>query len=423
MDYNFLNSRSLPFCKGCGHNPVIFSLEKALKNLSYSNLDVIVVTDIGCHGIIDTNFTTHTIHGLHGRAVALATGISIALNNPTKKIIAIIGDGGATIGISHIISAASKNINMSVIVHNNMLYGMTGGQPSGLTPKGFKTPTTINPDEEGLDICEIVRTLGASYVRRIIGKGDCTEELTEALSVNGFSLIEAMELCPSYAIKHNKDVKIPESFVESGRPLVKYENKDSRQYELPTNYNKPSLLDKLNNTSVEYNVKLEKPLSIMIGGSAGEGVQSAAEIFVTGAMHAGLNVTKKGSYPVTVGIGFSSAEIILSSETINYTGTDIPDVILVTSEDGLKYCKNRITSMKEGTVVIDESLTCPETKAQVYKYPFREKAGAKASMLSALITSLKLLNYYPVEALELALNEHKLSAKLNFESLQLEKSN
>ncbi len=112
-----------------------------------------MVTDIGCIGIIDRQFKAHTVHGLHGRSTALATGISMGLTT-RKEDHRFIGDGGATIGLQHILEAAHRNVNMTVLVHNNMLYGMTGGQPSGLTPCGFKTSTM--PDgrpDGGMDIC------------------------------------------------------------------------------------------------------------------------------------------------------------------------------------------------------------------------------------------------------------------------------
>lgn len=155
MTGRFLSTENLPFCKGCGHGLVAGALEKALGRIeNLDPRDLIVVTDIGCIGIIDRQFKAHTVHGLHGRSTALATGISMGLDDPGKKIIVFIGDGGATIGLQHILEAAHRNVNMTVLVHNNMLYGMTGGQPSGLTPCGFKTSTM--PDgrpDGGMDIC------------------------------------------------------------------------------------------------------------------------------------------------------------------------------------------------------------------------------------------------------------------------------
>ncbi|MFC2114719.1 thiamine pyrophosphate-dependent enzyme, partial [Bacteroidota bacterium] len=158
----FLTEAALPFCKGCGHSQIAENTEKALQILNYNPLDVIMVTDIGCHGIIDKSFTTHTVHGLHGRSVALASGVSAGLNNPNKKVITFIGDGGATIGMQHLIDAAHNGFNMTVVIHNNMLYGMTGGQPSEFTPSGFKTPTLPEGAKDaGYDICKLIAAAGA----------------------------------------------------------------------------------------------------------------------------------------------------------------------------------------------------------------------------------------------------------------------
>ena len=138
---DFLTSPRFPYCQGCGHHLVARNTVRALESLSLRPLDVVLVTDIGCHGIVDRAFATHTVHGLHGRAAALGAGIAMALP-AGKKVIVYIGDGGATIGLQHLLEAARLNVDMTVVVHNNMLYGMTGGQPSGLTPPGFRTVIT-----------------------------------------------------------------------------------------------------------------------------------------------------------------------------------------------------------------------------------------------------------------------------------------
>ncbi len=100
--------------------------------------------------------------------------------------------------------AARLNLNMSVVVHNNMLYGMTGGQSSGLTPEGFRTTTSADGSPfSGYDICALAHTAGAAYVTRVSGIGDISEKLVKTFSTEGFSLMEVVEICPSYGIKFN----------------------------------------------------------------------------------------------------------------------------------------------------------------------------------------------------------------------------
>ena len=100
MEQAILTKTPMPFCPGCGHAPSVISISKALKELGYSPLDVVMVSDIGCAGLVDPLFNTHTIHGLHGRSSALAFGVTHGLNDPSKKVMVILGDGGATIDVA-----------------------------------------------------------------------------------------------------------------------------------------------------------------------------------------------------------------------------------------------------------------------------------------------------------------------------------
>ncbi|NCO55361.1 MAG: hypothetical protein COS14_11235 [Bacteroidetes bacterium CG02_land_8_20_14_3_00_31_25] len=396
----YLNDNPLPFCKGCGHSLISENTEKALNNLGIKPLDVILVTDIGCHGIIDKAFQTHTVHGLHGRSVALASGVSAGLNNPDKKVLVFLGDGGATIGMQHIINAAHYNYNMTVVIHNNFLYGMTGGQPSEFTPLGFKTPTlSEGADHSNYDICKIVAAAGANYVRRIIGIGDFSEQLTEAFSVKGFSLIEIIEICTSYAVKANPGMKLGKVAEEAGLVAKLYINEDKKAFVTKINNSHKSLMEQVNLIEAKYKSKINKPVRIMISGSAGEGVQVAAELLAKTAIISGLNSTKKGSYPVTVGVGFSSSEVIISPEPIKYTGFSSPEILFITSQDGLNYAKATICKMTENDCIyLDESLNIQNTKAKIIKHDFRNKAGNKFASIYALLYYINSSEVFPKEA-------------------------
>lgn len=414
----FLTDAPLPFCKGCGHTTIAENTEKALQLLNYNPLDVVLVTDIGCHGIIDKSFITHTVHGLHGRSVALASGVSAGLNNPEKKIIVFIGDGGATIGMQHLIDAAHNGFNMTVVIHNNFLYGMTGGQPSEFTPSGFKTPTLPEGAKEaGYDICKLITAAGASYVSRVMGIGDFSNQLAVAFSKNGFSLVEIMEICPSYGVKSNPGMKLSKLIDDAGLEIKVFTDNESLIYKTEINQNIKPLFNEDNAIEQKYQNKLKQPLRFMLCGSAGEGTQVAAEFLLKAGMLAGLNGTKKGSYPVTVGIGFSAAEIILSPEEILYTGSPNPDVVCVTSKDGLEYARNTIKNMSGGKLFIDSSLEKPETNAEVIMFPFREKAGARNSSIYSIFYLLNHSKHIPIEALIDVFNENKISEKLSVEKM------
>ncbi len=401
MSGSFLSTENLPFCSGCGHGLIARSIEKALQRIQgLKPLDLVVVTDIGCIGIIDKQFNAHTVHGLHGRSVALATGISMGLANPEKKILVLLGDGGATIGMHHIIEAAHRNIDMTVIVHNNMLYGMTGGQPSGLTPCGFKTSTM--PDgrpDNGMDLVRMVHGIGASYSRRIIAAGDMADALEEAFRVRGFSLVEAVELCPSYGVKFNPGRKLAEMTQAKGLDPVLLRNDEARPFIPVERGDTPSLLNDVPVPEREFQSSLKGKVSIIIAGSAGEGVQSTAELLALAAISSGLHVTKKGSYPVTVGVGFSLAEVIISTGEIDYTGITKVDAALVTSAEGRDKAKPRLSAMKSGAIYIDSALAVPDSGAEAVVRDYRAPLGARSASLLCAAHYLKRSGIMPVQAL------------------------
>jgi pyruvate/2-oxoacid:ferredoxin oxidoreductase beta subunit/Pyruvate/2-oxoacid:ferredoxin oxidoreductase gamma subunit len=402
MENKFINTDKLPFCNGCTHHTISRNTEKALQKLGKDLLDVILVTDIGCLGIIDKAFDTHTVHGLHGRSVALASGISAGINNPDKKIIVFIGDGGATIGMQHLLDAAHNGYNMTVVVHNNMLYGMTGGQPSEFTPEGFKTPTLPQgASHKGYDICGLVAAAGASYVSRITGIGDISDQLAEAFSRDGFSLVEVMEICTSYGVKSNPGMKLKKLIEEAGIEIRVYADSEPKPYQTPEKNDTPSLFSPALEIEKEFEHSLDKPIRLFLSGTAGEGVQSAAEMFIRAGMRCGLHGTKKGSYPVTVGVGFSASNLILSPDPIFYTGAPHPDVIILTSEDGLNFAKNYIVNAGDDALIIaDDSLELPDTSARIIRKNFREQIGGRNAMVMAVFEYLKHSAIIPFEALQ-----------------------
>jgi 2-oxoglutarate/2-oxoacid ferredoxin oxidoreductase subunit beta len=420
MTGRFLSTENLPFCKGCGHGLVANAIEKALGRMeNLDPLDLIVVTDIGCIGIIDKQFKAHTVHGLHGRSAALATGISMGLDDPRKKIIVFIGDGGATIGLHHILEAAHRNIDMTVLVHNNMLYGMTGGQPSGLTPCGFRTATM--PDgrpDRGMDICRLVHSAGAAYARRIYALGDITDTIEEAFRVKGFSLLETVEICPSYGVKFNPGKKLQELTEEAGLEPVLLRNDSRSPFCTLQKDSTHSLLQSVPRLPVQFRHGLKNRLSLILAGSAGEGVQSTAEILARAAISSGLSVTKKGSYPVTVGVGFSLAELIVSTEEIDYTGISSIDAALVTSRDGLERGMPKIAAMDSGTVYMDSSLETPDSSARFVLRDYRAPLGSKSACLLSAAHLVKETGFIPMEAFLQALASSRAGKSVTPEKLK-----
>jgi len=415
----FKIDKNLPYCPGCGHSQIVEGTAAACERLGWDQNNVILVTDIGCVGLADKYFPSHTIHGLHGRSPALGAGIRFGLEDSNKHIIVFIGDGGSTIGLQHLMEAARLNVTMTVVVHNNMLYGMTGGQSSGLTPKGYSTTTELEGSITGsYDLPGLVHEAGAGFSSRVLFNKNLVDELEAAFDRPGFSLIEVMEYCLSYGHKYNPKTRLENILEEEDRPLGRWINENISAY-VPRKKDSPaSLLKDLSDISPEFSHELSQPISVLVGGSAGGGVQTAAKMLAQAAMRTGLEVSKKGEYPVTVGSGFSSAELIMSPEKIEFTGIDSPDNVIMVSPEGLDHSYSEVQSMRRGLLIVDESLELPENRAEVITKPFRDKAGEKGAALSALAYWLNKVGIFPIEALFRAAGTSKYSDALK-ESIEV----
>ncbi len=225
----YLKDGILPhmWCSGCGIGTMLGAMLRAFEELGFSNKDTVVVTGIGCTGKLDDYLVTNALHTTHGRALAYATGIKAF--NPRLNVVVVMGDGDSvTIGGNHFIHAARRNMDLTAIVLNNLNYGMTGGQVSGTTPGWSITSTTAygNPERE-FDICALAETAGANYVARgtAYHGWELKENIKEALTRKGFSLVEVISPCPTHFGRHN-DMKETAAMLLSLRdravPLERY---------------------------------------------------------------------------------------------------------------------------------------------------------------------------------------------------------
>ena len=169
MSFQYLvDSPQFPYCAGCGHTWINKALAKALETMQIKPTLVNLVTDIGCVGLVDKLFLTNTIHTTHGRSTAFASGLELAdkvLYDGKAVHVVMIGDGGASLGIQHLIEAAKLNLNITVLLHNNFVYGMTGGQNSSFTPEDFRTATTMSGNlTPALHIANLLEASHASYI-------------------------------------------------------------------------------------------------------------------------------------------------------------------------------------------------------------------------------------------------------------------
>lgn len=185
------------WCPGCGNGIVMAALLRAIYRLELNKDEVVLASGIGCSGRMPTYLDFNTLHATHGRALTFATGVKLA--NPTLHVVVIMGDGDATaIGGNHFIHAARRNLNLTAIILNNSIYGMTGGQYSPTTPFGAISTTSVYGHiEQAFSISELAMTAGASFVARsTVYHAELLDNLIElGIQKQGFSVVEVISNC------------------------------------------------------------------------------------------------------------------------------------------------------------------------------------------------------------------------------------
>jgi len=202
------HSKKFPnvWCAGCGNGIVLGAIIRAIDELAIDKNEVAMVSGIGCSGRMSVYVDLDTMHTTHGRALAFATGLKMV--RPWMKILVVMGDGDAlAIGGNHFIHAARRNIGLTAIVINNQVYGMTGGQYSPTTPAGaFTTTAPYGHIEQPFPITELARAAGAAYVARstIYHVRELQRYIAQAITKNGFSVVEAVSYCHTAFGRQNK---------------------------------------------------------------------------------------------------------------------------------------------------------------------------------------------------------------------------
>jgi 2-oxoglutarate ferredoxin oxidoreductase subunit beta len=171
-----------------------------------SKNEIVVVSGIGCSSRISGYVDLHTLHTLHGRALAFATGVK--LSRPELNLIVPMGDGDAlAIGGNHFIHAARRNIDLTAIVMNNRIYGMTGGQYSPLSGHGTMATTAPYTNiDYAFDTVKLAKAAGATFVARstTYHVQQLAKTLKQAILHEGFSVVEVLSQCPTYFGRKNR---------------------------------------------------------------------------------------------------------------------------------------------------------------------------------------------------------------------------
>lgn len=188
------------WCPGCGDFGVVAALYRALAQLQLPQEKVAVLSGIGCSSRLPGYMATYGFNGVHGRALPVATGLKAS--RPDLTVIVAGGDGdGVSIGAGHFIHTARRNADITYVMMDNQIYGLTKGQVAPTTPTGDKTKSTLygNPDPP-VDPCELAIAAGATFVARTFSadmKGQ-VEILTQAIQHKGFSMVDIISPCVTF---------------------------------------------------------------------------------------------------------------------------------------------------------------------------------------------------------------------------------
>jgi len=193
------------WCPGCGDFGVLKALKGAAEELGKSPEEMLLCTGIGCSGKLNSYFDSYGFHTIHGRSLPVARAAKLA--NPGVEVIAAGGDGdGYGIGGNHFMHTARENHDMTYIVFNNEIFGLTKGQTSPTSPKGHKSKTQPHGSaKEPLRPLSLSLNAGASYVARTaaVNPNQAKEIIVEAMEHDGFAHVDFLTQCPTW----NKDAK------------------------------------------------------------------------------------------------------------------------------------------------------------------------------------------------------------------------
>src|SRR4030042_3095466 len=188
------------WCPGCGDFGIMTALQMALAEMGLEPHQVVLVSGIGCSGKVPHNVKAYGVHTLHGRTLPFAMGIKLA--NPELEVIAIGGDGdGRGIGAGHFVNTGRKNLDITYIIHNNGVYGLTKGQASPTLKLGLKTKAIPKPNiNQAVNPIALAIVSGYTYVARSYAYDviHLRNTIIKAVEHKGLSFIDALQPCPTY---------------------------------------------------------------------------------------------------------------------------------------------------------------------------------------------------------------------------------
>jgi 2-oxoglutarate ferredoxin oxidoreductase subunit beta len=222
----YIRQEQMPhfLCPGCGHGIALRALLWAVHDLGIEKDKLAVVSGIGCSGRLSAYIDANTFHTTHGRPLTFATGLKLA--RPDLHVIVITGDGDClAIGGNHLIHACRRNLDMTCLMLNNEIYGMTGGQVSPTTSEGrFTTTTPAGNTEPTFDACALAEAAGASFVGREVTMQVLAlrEIMRQAIAHQGFSFVEVLSDCTEIYGRKNDLGASPEMMLSKKSAMRPY---------------------------------------------------------------------------------------------------------------------------------------------------------------------------------------------------------
>jgi 2-oxoglutarate/2-oxoacid ferredoxin oxidoreductase subunit beta len=220
---DFVPREEVRWCPGCGDYAVLAQVQKVLPTLGIAKEDFVFVSGIGCSSRFPYYIDTYGVHGIHGRAPAIATGIKLA--RPNLSVWVVTGDGDAfAIGTSHVVHAMRRNVDLKILLFNNRIYGLTKGQVSPTSELGKRTKSTpLGSVSDPLDPLSIALAAGATFVARVLATDTqrVARVVERAARHRGAAFVEILQNCVIFNDGAFDEIASGERlFLDHGQPLI-----------------------------------------------------------------------------------------------------------------------------------------------------------------------------------------------------------
>ena len=404
LDTSLLRTAEFPtiWCPGCGHGVITQAVVRACNEMGWEQDEVFAVSGIGCSARTPAYLDYNSVQTTHGRAIAFATGMKMAA--PEKHVFLVLGDGDcASIGGNHLLHACRKNMDLTVIVMNNNIYGMTGGQTSPTTPLGSRTTTNVyGTIDDPIDISAVAIAAGATYVARSTAfhAAQLPGLIKKGFENRGMSVIEILDPCPTgyggrngyrhvrEMYEHLRDIAVPverwnqmteeerQGKISTGvlccRPRESYLERYDR---MTAGITKVEELADLSGKRYDCPPMERERYELRLSGSGGQGLLMSGVILSEAMVRQGKRAVQTQSYGVAARGGASRSEVVVSDSDIHYYDVTEPDLVLCMSQESWGQFASTV---KPGGVLLADSTYIKDAAsppgARTYAFPITESA-------------------------------------------------